>query len=204
VNLCLPEESIMDAKRLSHSELAIACALAALMAATRFHHFGSALQLPDASLAVFFLGGLYLRRALAFGAYAGLAALVDYMAIAHVGVSDWCVTPAYAFLLPTYACLWWAGVWCAKHERRGWRGYPRLAGALFCATAPAFFISNASFYALSGYFSGLSLIEYSTRVAKYFPPYLASAAAYVAAAIAVQGLFAHMARAKAGAIPGRS
>lgn len=33
---------------------------ALLMAATRFHHFGSALFLPDASLAVFFLAGFYL------------------------------------------------------------------------------------------------------------------------------------------------
>ena len=117
----------MHAKRLSRSELAIACALAALMAATRFHHFGSAFHLPDASLAVFFLGGLYLRRTAAFGAYIGLAALLDYVAIVHGGVSDWCVTPAYAFLLPTYACLWWAGVWCSRHDRHGWRGYARLA-----------------------------------------------------------------------------
>jgi peptidoglycan/LPS O-acetylase OafA/YrhL len=184
----------MHAKRLSRSELAIACALGALMAATRFHHFGSALQLPDASLAVFFLGGLYLRRTLAFGAYAGLGALVDYMTIAHVGVSDWCVTPAYAFLLPTYACLWWAGVWCAKHERRDWRRYPRLAGALLVATVFAFLISNASFYGLSNYFGELSLAEYAARVARYFPPYLASTVAYVTAAMALEAGMALAAR----------
>lgn len=178
----------MDAKRLSRSALAIACALAALMAATRFHHFGSALHLPDASLAVFFLGGLYLRRAVAFGAYIGLAALVDYVAIAYAGAGDWCVTPAYAFLLPTYACLWWAGAWCSKHERHGWQGYARLAGALLLATVLAFFVSNASFYGLAGYFGELSLTEYAARVARYFPSYLASTMAYVAAAISFEAL----------------
>ena len=178
----------MHAKRLSPTELAIACALAALMAATRFHHFGSALHLPDASLAVFFLGGLYLRRPLAFGAYAALAALLDYLAIAQAGVSDWCVTPAYAFLLPAYACLWWAGVWCCRHERHGWRRYPRIAGALLLATVLAFLISNASFYGLSGYFGELSLAEYAARVARYFPPYLVSAMAYVAAAVLFEAL----------------
>ena len=187
----------MDAKRLSHPEVAIACALAALMAATRFHHFGSAMYLPDASLAVFFLGGLYLRRTLAFGAYAGLAALIDYLAIAHGGVGDWCVTPAYAFLLPTYACLWWAGVWCSRHDRHGWRGYARLAGALLVATGLAFLISNASFYGLSGYFGELSLAEYAARVARYFPPYLVSAVAYVAAAIAFEALVVYGSRLKA-------
>lgn len=178
----------MEAKHLSRTELAIACALAALMAATRFHHFGSALQLPDASLAVFFLGGLYLRRSVAFGACIGLAALVDYLAIAHAGVSDWCVTPAYAFLLPTYGCLWWAGVWCAKHERRGWRGWARLAGALCGATALAFLISSGSFYAWSGYFGELPLSEYAARSVRYFPAYLGSALAYVAAALSFEAL----------------
>jgi len=178
----------MHAKRLSRPEPAIAFALAALMAATRFHHFGSALHLPDASLAVFFLGGLYLRRPLAFGAYAALAALLDYLAIAQAGVSDWCVTPAYAFLLPAYACLWWAGVWCSRHERHGWRRYPRIAGALLLATVLAFLISNASFYGLSGYFGELSLAEYAARVARYFPPYLVSAMAYVAAAVLFEAL----------------
>jgi len=189
----------MDAKRLPQTELAIACALAALMAATRFHHFGSALHLPDASLAIFFLGGLYLRRTVAFAAYIGLAALVDYLAIAHVGVSDWCVTPAYAFLLPAYACLWWAGVWCSRHERHGWRRCPRLAGALLVATALAFLVSNASFYGLSGYFGELSLAEYAARVARYFPPYLVSAMAYVAAAIAFEALILSGARLKGDA-----
>jgi hypothetical protein len=186
----------MHAKRLSPTELAIACALAALMAATRFHHFGSALHLPDASLAVFFLGGLYLRRTAAFGAYIGLAALLDYVAIVHGGVSDWCVTPAYAFLLPTYACLWWAGVWCSRHDRHGWRGYARLAGALLVATVFAFLLSNASFYGLSGYFGELSLAEYAARVARYFPPYLVSALAYVAAAMSFEALVAYGSRLK--------
>ena len=186
----------MDAKRLPQTELAIACALAVLMAATRFHHFGSAFHLPDASLAVFFLGGLYLRRTVAFGAYIGLAALVDYVTIVHGGVSDWCVTPAYAFLLPTYACLWGAGVWCSRHDRYGWRGYARLAGALLVATVFAFVISNASFYGLSGYFGELSLAEYAARVAKYFPSYLVSALAYVAAAISFEAFVAYGSRLK--------
>jgi hypothetical protein len=191
----------MDAKRLPQTELAIACALAALMAATRFHHFGSALHLPDASLAIFFLGGLYLRRTVAFAAYIGLAALVDYLAIAHVGVGDWCVTPAYAFLLPTYACVWWAGVWCSRHERHGWRRYPRIAGALLLATVLAFLVSNASFYGLSGYFGELSLAEYAARVARYFPPYLVSAMAYVAAAIALEALILFGARLRGDTAP---
>jgi len=37
-------------------------ALIALMALTRFHHFGDVLHLPDASLAVFFFAGFYRKK----------------------------------------------------------------------------------------------------------------------------------------------
>jgi len=194
----------MQAKRLSPADLATACALAALMAATRFHHFGSSINLPDASLAVFFLGGFFLRRAALFGVYAAGAVLIDFLAITYGGASDWCVTAAYAFLLPTYACMWWAGAWCANRAVRSWPAYLRIAGVLLGATALAFFISNASFYAFSGHFSALTVVEYSARVAKYFPAYLASAAAYVAAGFAVQFVVELAARAWPGATPGET
>lgn len=178
----------MQARRLSSRELAIALGLASLMAATRSHPFGSLLQLPDASLAVFFLGGLALGRAALFGAFLAEAALVDYLAIAYGGTSGWCVTPAYAILAPAYGCLWAGGVWCAGRPRERWREWVRLAAALAAGTALWFVISNAGFYAFSGYFGELSAAEYAVRVAKYFPPYLASTAAYVAAALAAATL----------------
>ena len=55
-------------------------ALIALMVLTRFEHFGSALHLPDASLAVFFFAGLYRKKALLLFLLA-LAALIDMAAI---------------------------------------------------------------------------------------------------------------------------
>lgn len=44
----------------SRQRLFTSFAAIALMALTRYGHFGSALSLPDASLAVFFLAGFYL------------------------------------------------------------------------------------------------------------------------------------------------
>ncbi len=172
--------------------MTIALLLALLMAATRFHHFGSAMHLPDASLAVFFLGGFYLRWPALFGCYLAEAALIDYLAIALGGVSDWCVTPAYAFLVPTYASLWFGGVWYARRHRMEWRTLALLAGAVFLAVSAAFLISNASFYVLSGYFPEMTWIDYASRVAKYFPPYASSAVAYIvlAAGLHVLATFA--------------
>ena len=81
----------------------LAIGFVALMIATRFHHFGTALHLPDASMALFFLGGLWPRRHLAFAAFMALAVLLDWVSVSYAGVSDFCVTPAYSFLLPAYA-----------------------------------------------------------------------------------------------------
>jgi hypothetical protein len=101
--------------------VAIYAALAALMAATRFEHFGSAISLPDASYAVFFLGGLYMARsvrasAAVFAALIIEAGLIDFYATSVQGISDWCMTPAYWFLIPTYGSLWFVGRWFALHS----------------------------------------------------------------------------------------
>ena len=88
------------------SALTIGLSLALLIAATRSHHFATALHLPDASWAVFFLAGFYLRPLWMFPALMALAGVSDYMAIAWFGVSDFCMSPAYGFLLLAYGALW--------------------------------------------------------------------------------------------------
>lgn len=175
--------------------MSIGLALALLMAATRFHHFGAATLLPDASLAVFLLAGFYLRRSGLFAIYIAEAALIDYLAIAYGGVSDWCATPAYVFLVPAYASAWYAGVWYARRFRPEWRTVAPLFGGLLAGVSVWFLISNAGFYLFSGYFTDMSWSEYAARVAKYYPPYLWSASAYVALAAIVHALAASTARA---------
>jgi len=161
--------------------------LALLMLATRFHHFGSALSLPDASLAIFFIAGIYLRPALFFGLFLAEAGIIDYVATAN-GADGWCMSPAYVFLIPTYACLWLAGRWYARSHHNAWRTLLPLSATMLLSTGIAFLISNASFYLLSGRFPDLSWTEYAARVAQYFPPYLLSTCIYVAAAAALHVL----------------
>jgi hypothetical protein len=51
-------------KNIPTKTIAIFVSLIVLMAATRANHFGTALHLPDASLAVFLLAGFYCRAGL--------------------------------------------------------------------------------------------------------------------------------------------
>ena len=161
--------------------IAIFITLIALMAATRADHFGSALHLPDASLAVFLLAGFYLPR-WAFPALLVEAGLVDYLAINYGGVDGWCFSPAYWFLIPTYFVLWFAGRFYAARYRFSLRSLSEFAAIAFAATGVAFLISNASFYLFADYFAKMSAAQYGNQVAQYFLPYLQSAFLYLIAA----------------------
>lgn len=156
-------------------------ALACLMAATRPYHFGSALHLPDASLAVFLLAGFYLPRWV-FPVLLVEAGLVDYLALNYGGVDGWCFSPAYWFLVPTYYAMWFGGRFFATRYRFTMRGLSEFAAIAFAATGTAFLISNASFYLFAGYFEKLSSAQYGTQVAQYFLPYLQSAFLYLTVA----------------------
>lgn len=168
----------------------IFAALVLLMAATRYNHFGSAVALPDASLAVFFLAGFFLAgrswpMLLAFVALLLEAWGVDYYATQIQGVSDWCITPAYGFLIPTYAVLWLGGEWFAARVQNSWRGLAEFCGIAWLTTTAAFVISNASFYLLSGRVGDMSAVDYAASVAKYYQPYLTSSFLYLAVAVVV-------------------
>lgn len=170
--------------------IAISAALAALMAATRFNHFGSAVSLPDASLAVFFLGGLYLARSarvsmVAFIALILEAGLIDYYATSVQGTSDWCMTPAYWFLIPTYGSLWFVGRWFALRHTMEGKGLITLALAAWAASSFAFVFSNATFYLFSEHFATMSVVEYTSRVARYYVSYVSVGLLYIACAVAM-------------------
>ena len=158
-------------------------ALAVLMLVTRFQHFGSGINLADASLAVFFLAGMFLSWRW-FPVFALLAAGIDFAVIGWAGVSDYCVTPAYAFLLPTYAAMMFAGTWARRYRALALADLAPLAAVAALGGVAAFAISNGSFYFFAGYFAGLSFADYLARTVHYAVPYLAWALFYVAAGLA--------------------
>ncbi|MFI3136101.1 MAG: hypothetical protein QX197_04920 [Methylococcaceae bacterium] len=161
-------------------------ALMGLMLATRAHsnHFGSAISLPDASLAVFFMAGLWFGGLRFFSVLLLEAALIDYVAISHMGVSDYCVSPAYVFLIPTYAALFFAGRAATPFKTMRVRDLSLQLGLLVMASSVAFMISNSSFYVLSDRFTDLNWMQYADRVAQYYVPYVSGALVYSVVIIA--------------------
>lgn len=184
--------------------LGLFAAFAAFMVATRFHHFGDALHLPDASMAIFLLGGLYLRQHWQFAAFIGLAVVVDWAAIELAGASDFCVTPAYSFLLPAYAVLWYAGRLYAPRLQAGWLSMLGGFGVALLAASLSFLISNGAFYWLGGRYADPHFAEYVARLWQWGPLFVRTTMTYVAVALVVHALVAYASRGRHLADAGRS
>lgn len=167
----------------------LALLLAAVMIATRFKHFGDVVHLPDASMALFFLGGLWVRRHLAFVGLLVLAVAIDEVSVRVLGISDFCMTPAYAFLPLAYAVLWYAGRLYATVETGLVRYLLGAFAVAFVAASVSFAISNGSFYWLGGRYAQPHMSEYLTRMWQWGPLFVRTTLAYVAVALLAQGVW---------------
>ena len=165
--------------------IVIAILLLVFMAATRFHHFGSMLHLPDASWAIFFAVGFYLRKSLWLLVFLATAGLIDYLSISQFGNSSYCISPAYGFLLPAYASLWWGGRFFSQENSYQARSLITLAATVIVATSACYLISNGAFYWFSGHFEDANIAEYFARAMQYYPMFLKTTVGYVAAFTAV-------------------
>ncbi|MGQ0502955.1 MAG: hypothetical protein ACT4P0_10180 [Panacagrimonas sp.] len=164
--------------------LSLLAGLALLMLATRFHHF---LEVPDASWAIFFAAGFYLAGMTrwAFPLLMVEAVLIDWFATRHLGVTAYCLTPAYAFLVPTHAMLWLGGFWMRRRAGQGARGAACLALSAFVSVSLAFAISNGSFYWLSGVVAAPTFAKYVPHFFDYYAHFLAVPCVYIAAAAVI-------------------
>lgn len=150
--------------------------LALGLEATRVSHFGTSALLPDASLAVFLLGGMLLGGWQCFALLCAAAFGADVLSAQTAEEAGWCLTPAYWGLVPTYGTLWLAGRWLG---RQGEPSFVRDAGVSVAAIALAFVISNLTWYAFSGTVTNMGGADFSLAVLKYFPSYLGSAMLYL-------------------------
>lgn len=185
---------------ITRSRLAVFAALALLMAATRLNHFG---VVPDASWAVFALGGFYLAGGTrwAFPALMVLAVAVDYVVITGTGASFWshyCVSPGYWMLLPAHFALWAAGAGLRRFgQDKPLRQLAGLAPALLLGVAACHLFAQGGFYWLSDVVANPTVAGWAKNYADWFMPYLGTTALYVGIAVVLHALVAALRRAGA-------
>lgn len=163
--------------------------LITLMIVTREYHFASLHNLPGASWAVFFLAGVYLSSSWALPGFLALTWVLDASAYFTVAESEFCLTTAYAFLLPAYSALWAAGRWFAMHYRFSWRALLPLFSSLIIGAAACELFSSGGFYFFSGQFAETTFTEFWQRELHYFPLYLQSLLFYTGTAVVIHTLF---------------
>lgn len=160
----------------------ILLALMVLMLATRYHHFGTALHLPDASMAIFFVAGFYLAGTVALPLLLLEAGLIDYIAISLAGVSDFCVTPAYSMLVVAYGVLWYGGALFARKYYKPSLSATLPGGLIAAASCVlSFVVSNGSFYWMGGRELNTSLAGWAERFMQYMPSFVSVALLYIVA-----------------------
>lgn len=175
----------------TRNQITIGIVLALFMVVTRGHHFASLQNLlPGASWAIFFLAGVYLRSIWPLLAFFALSWWLDLAAFTWGGASDYCLTPAYFFLLPAYTSLWLSGRWYALQHQFAWRTFIPLSISIIAGLVLCELLSSGGFYFFSGRFEETTFIELSERLIKFFPMYIESFLFYVGIALITHVAFA--------------
>jgi hypothetical protein len=195
-------------KATSH-RIAVFLVLALVMAVTRVHLSLLHHNIEDASWAIFFLAGFWLRGAgrWAFPLLMIEAVLVDYLMISGQGIDFWshyCVSAAYWFLIPSYFSLWLGGSWLAKHQAGlGLKTLGMATAAFLVSWGACYLLSNGSFYWLSDSVPlPRSSAAWFTNLGDWFLPFLGTTALFVGVGAIVHVLAVQIARAQHGDEPG--
>lgn len=163
--------------KISTKHLIIAASIAFFMLLTRGSHVLTSVALPDASLALLLIGGLYLRKVSWFALFVVLATVIDFGASAMNSWYGFCLTAGYWGMLPTYAAMWLAGLWLSK-QTDSFNAF-KYATASLVATLLAFVISTQTYYLFSGRFPNNGLTETIQYGWSYLPSYMGYTTMYL-------------------------
>jgi len=170
-------EKIMNMSQITKPIL-IAAGIAFFMLLTRGSHTLTPFNLPDASLVLFLLGGLWLKRAGWFAAFFVLATCIDFGAAALDPAQGFCLTNGYWGLIPSYGAMWLGGLWLSKKQDSFALIPYAVVGML--TTFVAFVISTQTYYLFSGRFPAQGLVESMKHGWEYLPSWIGFAAMYFA------------------------
>jgi hypothetical protein len=172
-------ENMMNKSQLTQP-LLIAAAIAFFMLLTRGSHVLTHVSLPDASLALFLLGGLLLKRWGWFAAFFVLATVIDFGAAAFDPAQGFCLTNGYWGLIPAYGAMWLGGLFLSKQDAFANKSFATYSLVSMLTTFVAFVISTQTYFSFSGRFPGQGVMEFMQYAWKYLPSWMGYSAMYFA------------------------
>ena len=170
--------------KINKLEISLLAILFAAMILTRGSHITTVYSLPDASFAIFLIGGMLLKKPKWFIALFIFSVLIDLTTLSFNSVYQIPINFGYWGLLPSYGIMWFFGLRIANTK-----SFLRFATFGVIATLVTFVISTQSYNLLSGTFPDITIKESIQTGWEYLPQSFVYTMSYLLAYWAIQFLF---------------
>lgn len=164
-------------------QLILATMLIAFLLITRAHNLIQIDWLPSATIAGFFLMGVYFRQLWLLTLSFIIVWTADISGLTWSGGSHFCLSNSYAFLLASYAVYWLGGqVFARVYNGNTLRSLIALSVIAPISGALGYFVSSSSFHYLSGLFEPNFSVMFNEFLMR-LPTHLAGLAIYLVMAV---------------------
>jgi len=155
-----------------------------LMVLTRGAHLLTSVSLPDASFALFLVGGILLKKPKWFISLFILSVVIDLATLSMNNTYQIPINLGYLGLLASYGIMWFFGLRIANTNN-----FVKFTTFSFLATLIAFLISTQSYNLLSGTFPDITIKESIQTGWEYLPQSFIYTMSYLMAYWGIQSLF---------------
>ncbi len=147
-----------------------------VMAITRGSHLLTVFSLPDASFALFLIGGMLLNKPKWFISLFIFSLVIDLATLSMNNPYQISMNLGYLGLLPSYGIMWFFGSRIANTK-----SFLKFTALSILATLMAFLISTQTYNLLSGTFPGITIRESILAGWEYLPQSLIYTMSYLTA-----------------------
>jgi hypothetical protein len=155
-----------------------------LMVLTRGSHLLTSISLPDASFALFLIGGMLLKKPKWFISLLVFSVAIDLVTLSMNNAYQIPINFGYLGLLPSYGIMWFFGSRIANTK-----SFLKFAVFGVIATLITFVISTQTYNLLSGLFPDITIKESMQTGWEYLPQSFIYTMSYLLVYWGIQSLF---------------
>ena len=155
-----------------------------LMLLTRGDHLLSSISLPDASFAIFLIGGMLLKKPKWFISLLTFSFVIDLVTLSMNNTYQIPINVGYLGLLASYGIMWFFGLRISNTK-----SFLKFAVFGVIATLITFVISTQTYNLLSGAFPDITIKESIQTGWEYLPQSFIYTMSYLLAYWGIQSLF---------------
>jgi hypothetical protein len=153
------------------------------MVLTRGSHFLTSISLPDASFALFLIGGMLLKKPKWFISLFALSVVIDLVTLSMNTIYQIPINLGYLGLLASYGIMWFFGLRIGNVK-----SFSKFVALSVLATLIAFLISTQTYNLLSGTFPDITIKESIQTGWEYLPDSFIYTMSYLMAYWSIQSL----------------